>query len=512
MLALVLIGLVAGPMAWWFWPSAAENTTDLTGTVSRGDLQIIVTEKGQLESAKTVDVRCEVEGRQIKIIDIVPEGTAVKKGDIVVKFDTEELTKAYQDQEVKWKTADGKSNASREELKVQENKKESEIEKAKLALTLAELDLEKYFHPKGEFQKLLDTSKSAVAKAERELEIAKEELKNYQVVVNRGFETPETLRRAETKVLETELMLTSARKDEFILENFTKRRQRAELEAKANDAKAELERTKSSTQAAVLKAKSELDAAVDTAVIEKRSLDRIKKQLDKCEVKAPQDGILVYSNDREWDEQARIRPGALIYYQMTIFRLPDLSRMQIKARVHESQIKKVKKDQSAEIVIEALPNKVLKGKVLSIGTLADNQNFWERGVKAYSIEVSIDNLPLEAGLKPGMTAEVRIFSQHYKDVLMVPVQAVCERNGEHFTYVKSGNQFKKQSIKVGENNEKFVVVSEGLEEGQRVALNARRRLAAEIKASDQHEKSPSPAKATQPAPPAAPLVKEAMTK
>lgn len=504
LLALTLVaGLVIGPIVYWYWPSVTETKTDLIGTVTRGDLQIIVTERGELGSAKTVDVRCDVEGRQIKIVEILNEGTSVKKGDIVVKFDTEELTKAFQDQEVKWKQADGKANASREELKVQENKKESELDKAKLALILADLEYEKYFHAKGEYLKLLDTAKSAVAKSERELEIAKEEHKNFQIVVNRGFETPETLRRAETKVQENELLVTSARKELYILENFTKKSQQAKLESTARDAKSELERTKNSTQAAVLKAKSELDAAEDTAKIEKRALDRLKKQLDGCIIKAPQDGIIVYANDRYWDEQSRVRPGALVYYQQTLFRLPDLSRMQVKVKVHESQIKKVKNDQDVEVLLEALPNKVLHGKVLSVATLADNRGPWdERGVKEYVTEVSINDLPLEAGLKPGMTAEVRIIAQQHKNVLMVPVQAICERDGEHYAFQQSGSTVTKRTVGVGDNNDKFIIVTKGLEEGEKVALNSRRRLAAEMKASSQNGKEgPSPTKATTPAPP-----------
>lgn len=510
LIAALLLALIVGPLLYWFWPSAVEVASDLSGVARRGDLQIIVTERGELESSVTIDVRCDVEGRQIKIIEIAPEGKAVKKDEIVVKFDTEELTKGFQDQEVKWKQAEGKANALREELKVQENKKESEIGKAKIALTTADLELEKYFHPKGEYQKLVDTSKSGIAKAERELEIAKEELKNFQIVVNRGFETPETLRRAETKVQENELMLTSAKKDLYILENFTRKIQQAKLESAALDAKAELERTKSSTQAAVVKAKSELEAAEDTAKIEKRALDRLKKQLEHCIIKAPQDGILVYANDRYWDESSRVRAGGMVHYQQTIFRLPDLSKMQVKVKVHESQVKKVRKDQDVEILIDALPNKPLHGKVKNVATLADNRGPWdERGVKEYVTEVTIDDLPMEAGIKPGMTAEVRIKAEEQKNVLMVPVQAVCERDGEHFAYLMNGSTVTSKKVKVGDNNEKFIVVTEGIKEGDKVALNARRRLATELRSSQQDKNVPTP-KSTAPA--AAPAGKAVVVK
>src|SRR5437868_5155167 len=79
---------------------------EITAAVTRADLPITVTERGELESAKTVDVRCEVEGHQNKIVTIVPNGTHVKKDEVVVTFDTDQLKKTRDEQEVKWKTAE----------------------------------------------------------------------------------------------------------------------------------------------------------------------------------------------------------------------------------------------------------------------------------------------------------------------------------------------------------------------------------------------------------------------
>jgi HlyD family secretion protein len=221
--------------------------------------------------------------------------------------------------------------------------------------------------------------------------------------------------------------------------------------------------------------------------VEKQALDRIQDQLDKCVIRAPGDGILVYFRERWFDPNSQVRAGALVYNQQKIFELPDLARMQVKVKIHESMVKKVKPGQKADISIEAMANLVLHGTVENVGILAEN-NFWEeRGVKQYMIKVKIDDLPENSGLNPGMTAQVKIHCGEVPDVLLVPVQAVAQHEDKHYAYVSGSRGIERCEVEVGETNEKFVEVKCGLEEGDKVALDARARLTAETKASEKNQ-------------------------
>jgi multidrug efflux pump subunit AcrA (membrane-fusion protein) len=113
-------GVVAA--AFWFGRPKTAGADFLTATVVRGDLPVVVSERGELDSTKSIMVRCDVEGERSKLVHIVPEGTHVKKGEEVGRFDTEELKKAYDQQQVKWKAAEGKAAATRGDYEVQENK------------------------------------------------------------------------------------------------------------------------------------------------------------------------------------------------------------------------------------------------------------------------------------------------------------------------------------------------------------------------------------------------------
>jgi len=277
-----------------------NDSTEITAAVVRANLPITVTERGELESSKKIDVRCEVEGYNNKIVEILDEGTKVTKDQVVVRFDSEELSRQYAEQEIKVKQAETKAMASKEDLEVQKNKAESEIAKKELELQLTELDREKYLE--GDYKVEEEDIKGMIALSERDLQEANEKLENYGKFVKKGFGTPAQLRVKEQEVARTRYYLERDKAKLAVLQNYTRKRQEVELTAKATEARRDVERTKRSQAAQTTKAKTDLESAEVTAKLERARLDKLKKQLDHCTVKAPQDGILVYSKERYWDE------------------------------------------------------------------------------------------------------------------------------------------------------------------------------------------------------------------
>ncbi len=517
---------IGGGLIWKF--SASSVAEEITATVKRANLTITVTERGELESSKTIDARCEVEGYQNKIVSILPEGTKVKgpgwfwwePGQIVVTFDREKLKTDYLTKDSTYKTAVGKAKAAKGELEVQTNKAEGEVADAKLALDLAELDRDKYlgrdstlvkqltivgmvgnrpaglwpsvahvafYHRPiaGEYQADVNEKNGDIELAKKDLSEAKEKLEQYRKLVKKGFGTPENLRAYELNVSNKEFVLTCKEAKLKVLLDFMRKRTETELTAKASEAARKLDRAKKAGAAAIDKAQSDLEAAEAAARVEKQALDRINEQLDKCIVRAPADGVLVYSKDRWYDPSSRIQAGAMVHQMQTLFQLPDLARMQVKVKIHESMVKKVHKGQKADISIESLPGTILHGTVEKVGILADTMGYWDQGgVKEYVTIVKLDDLPEDAGINPGMTAQVKILANELSDVLMVPVQAVAEKEGKHYAYINGLVSAERIEVEVGETNEKFVEIKSGLNEKQKVLLDARSRLTAETKADE----------------------------
>ncbi len=119
--------------------------------------------------------------------------------------------------------------------------------------------------------------------------------------------------------------------------------------------------------------------------------------------------------------------------------------------------------------------------------LADSTRPWlTGGVKQYPTVVKLDDLKSQE-VKPGMTAEAKVLVGVLENVLVVPVQAIAEHKGEFFAFAPKAGKIKLQKVKIGENNETHVQILEGLAEGDRVALDARLRAAAEFKLEDKKQ-------------------------
>ncbi len=463
----------------------------VTAVATRGELKITISDRGELESIDAVTVVCDLQGGG-KLASIIDEGKQVVKGQEVARLDTDALVRQLNEQDVKWQLAEGKVKASKSKLSQAKNKAESEIAKAELALTLAEIDLESYDDPQGEYKREVDKLKGVLELKRKELKEAEDDLTFTKGLVKDGYAQLEQLRAKELTVQQRKFEVTSAEADVTLLEKFTRKRKITELKAKAEEAERELVRTKESQKALIDEAESELLSSINTEAIEKKQLQYVNEQIKRCTIIAPSDGILVYSNSRYWDESARIRPGAQLYYRQEIFSLPDLSKMRVKMKIHESVIKKVHVGMPATFQIASLPNRTLLGKVTKIATIAQSDGWRGQGVKQYETELSIDDLPTDAGLKPGMTADVKILVGTVPNALTVPVSGVTEYEGEKVVYVVTNSSITRRNVVVGDSNEQFVEVKEGLSEGEEVALDARTRAAADMKATQANDgKSPS---------------------
>ena len=188
---------------------------------------------------------------------------------------------------------------------------------------------------------------------------------------------------------------------------------------------------------------------------------------------APADGLVVYANDPNrafGSNQPQIEEGATVRERQKIFSLPDITRMQVNTKVHESQIDKLAPSRmKARIRVDAFANEVLNGTVLDVAPLPDSTNFFSSDIKVYTTKVRIDD-PL-SGLKPGMTAQVEILVDRKENVLTIPVLAVLQYHGKDHVTKKIDDRFVQTDVELGVSNEKYVEVLKGLNEGDIVAMS-----------------------------------------
>ena len=390
-------------------------------------LPITVTEKGSLESSKNQDVLCQVEG-STTIISIMAEGTRVKKGDLVCELDSASLRDQLTNQKIATQGAEAVVPERQADPGGRRDRGQG-VRRGHLPAGQG--------HDPGRDQAggvrprpgrrprrlgLADVREGYVSKAQK----VSEEL-NFQ-------KAKFTLEQSQSKL--------------NVLENYTKAKTIKEL-------KSEVE-----------KALSDELAKKQTYQLERDKEAKLEKQIVNCKLFAPGDGIVVYANDpmRSFGSNApQIEEGATVRERQKIFSLPDIAKMQVNAKVHESQIDKITTNMKARIRVDAFADQELSGTVLDVAPLPDPTSFFSSDIKVYTSHIRIDN-PLP-GLRPGMNAEVEILVDRKENVLSVPIQAILEYQGKDHVAVKTPNGFERKVVEVGVNNEKFVEVTKGLTAG-----------------------------------------------
>lgn len=458
--AVVAIGVVIAGL-FTFTPLFGSSESKLLDSdakiheVKRGNLKVTITESGNLESAANVELKSGVPG-VTSILTIVTDGTQVKKGEELVLLDSSELESQIENQEITVQSAEQARLASEKDF------------------TVAEIAVKEYLE--GNFTKDQKTIKSNIVIAEENLRSAQNALGHARRMARKGYITQLQLAAEEFSVERAQLELELRETELMVLEDFTKEKTLADLNSKKEVAES--------------KKKSE----EETYKMQLAKLNKYKGQLEKCKIFAPQDGMVVYANDmgmgaRMGQQGPKIEEGAQVKEFQSIIKLPDLSKMQVKVAINESKIQLLVPRPEPYIASVKIQDKMYNGKITYVASQPEPGDWWGGSVKKFATLVRIEGV--HQGLKPGMTAEVKIFVNEKKGVVLVPPQAVVERSPKKFcVYVVENGQAKRRNVELGATNDTQVEITNSLDEGELVLLNPRR-FVEEANESDEDEQRAS---------------------
>jgi RND family efflux transporter MFP subunit len=409
------------------------GTSVITFTVRSGSLPIAVEARGSLESSQNQDVYCNVEGGTT-IISIVPEGQRIKKGDILCQLDSAALKDQLVNQRITTKSA------------------EANFLNARLTREVAEIAVREY--KEGVFVQDKQTVDGEIKLAESDRVRAEDRLDWADRMFKKGYVSKATLVSEQLNFEKAKYTLEQAQSKKNVLLKYTYEKTVKELESD------------------VKKAHSDELAKQATHELEKSKEDKLEKQIANCTLVAPIDGLVVYANDPNrmfGSNQSQIEEGATVRERQKVISIPDIARMQVNAKVHESQIKQIVPGLKGQIRVESFANQQLNGVVSEVAPLPDAGNFFSSDIKVYTTRIRILN-PND-GLRPGMTAEVKIMVDQLENVLSVPVQAILQYNGKDHVTKKVGDRYDRTEVTIGASNDKFVQVTKGLADGDVVVLN-----------------------------------------
>jgi HlyD family secretion protein len=221
-------------------------------------------------------------------------------------------------------------------------------------------------------------------------------------------------------------------------------------------------------EAQIVQAQAQLDKLTrgpspeDLQIIEARvkqarlALQQARQNLADATLTAPFAGMAVAVNYRVGDTVRPELPGIT---------LADLSQLEIKVNVAEVDISQVQLGQEAEILLDALPDQVISGRVTMIAPMARS----EMGVVNYPVTISISDNASAA--KPGMTGNVSIIVGRRENVLFAPNRSIRQVRGRYVVTVLQGDQLIETPVRIGLSNDSMTEIVNGLEEGEEIVLN-----------------------------------------
>lgn len=205
---------------------------------------------------------------------------------------------------------------------------------------------------------------------------------------------------------------------------------------------------------------------MDIEIMQKRNeVERSKRDLGMLTLTAPKEGLVVY--ERNWQTGRKMAVGDTPWGGMPVISLPDLSAMQSKTFVNEVDVSRVSVGQKVRVKLDAFQDSTFLGSIEDVASLGQNKD--RRGsIKVFEIIVAIESQ--STILKPGMTTSNQMIINEIPDVIFVPQESIFKRDDESIIFVKNGSGFDERVVVLGEKSEDYVVIEEGLDEGEVVAL------------------------------------------
>jgi multidrug efflux pump subunit AcrA (membrane-fusion protein) len=192
-------------------------------------------------------------------------------------------------------------------------------------------------------------------------------------------------------------------------------------------------------------------------------VDALNQLMNSLIIYSPRAGIISYY---QYPFGGTVKTGSRVsQWNPIIATFPNMNNLITKTFINEIDIALIQKGQIVKIGIDAFPDKVLPGEVVSVANMG--QLMPNSDAKVFEIKIKVNGSDPE--LKPAMTTSNTIQTNAFEDTLFIPIESVFSNDSMSFVYVADGKKTK-QIIETGEQNENYMIVRQGLKEGQPVYL------------------------------------------
>ena len=338
LLFIVALVIVVGSWVAFSGNGSAKNAGSLAGElygVTKGSFEITVPTSGELASEKQINIHNKLESGAV-IIELVDEGSQVKKDDVLIRLNDEKIKNEIRSAELNVTAAENSLDNSESALLIAGKKRDSEIAKKQLAIELAKLALLAW--KEGEVVARRQQLSLAVQTAEKDYQRMFKKHASSVQLYEKKFLSKDELDRDEIALLNAEATFKKAKLDVVVYENYTHKQDEQKKQSDLQQSTDELDRAEerlaselNNLTATVLARKDQLESQV--AELEKR-----KTQLEMCVVLSPAPGMVVYATSmgNRRDEGEPLKVGKSLHRNELVMTIPDISNMIARVKVNEA--------------------------------------------------------------------------------------------------------------------------------------------------------------------------------
>ena len=452
---------------------AASQGVDRTFTLKKGDLVLGITQPGTVSAKKKHRVVPQANMRST-IVWIIEENARVKKGDVVARLDPTELENRILDGKIELENLEKEQELALETQKLEDSTQAANMKAAEDRVAKADDALRKYL--RFERRQKRDSLDLSISNSQTKLDEARETYRNYKA--NPETDTDEDKQKEyKKKLANAQSSIDSAEND---LENNESSRRLwkmyddpSKLKALYNEvdqADLNMEKVKVAIQSSRARTNRSLHNYTRRIRRVRENLEQNEKFLQMMTLYAPADGIVIYGNPDRPHSNPDIKPGMEVWRGMILMTIPEMSDMVVNLDLPEQYRSKVKVGDRVVISPDSMPAVKFHGSVDLIPTLPVNIIFWDSSSpKVYKSRIRFDKQ--SEMLVNGMSVQIEVITNTIKDTLFIPVEAIFEDKERFYVYLQTpGGGNKEVDVKIGESNDRFVQILDGLKENDVIYL------------------------------------------
>jgi HlyD family secretion protein len=466
----IIVGLVLLGMG-IFIRSLSGKVDPPSLEVHRGPFEIRVNADGVLRAENSTPVGVNPRGQVL--VWLLPEGTMVKTGDLLARFDDTNFRDEVAENRTGLDIALARLRQRQEELQATDEDLKSRTTLLEADLAASETELKRLQSlPRKED---LERARLDLEYATRSLEAAQAEADRYRTLAGKGVVMASDLKDremaavtakadCESSRIQFQLVRDGATAQELETSKLRTRQVRIDLDQTRNELPGQLR----VCEGLVTEAQTEVDKA-------RARLDESNSSLEAMQVKSPADGMLVHRTIRG----RKVEPGTSFWASASLFDIVDVSRMFVRVKVLESEVRSVKEGQPAQVRVVTMPDRVLKGRISKVAKVGKDKSedelmTWREmrskaGVQAFDVEVVLEET--EPRMRPNVSAEVTISVERLENVIKVPLDAVFTRNDQPVVRLLTWRGPTVHPVQLGTSGSDWVVVTDGLTDGDKVVLS-----------------------------------------